>query len=75
MALYSLIQGFATTLEYQRGSIPADMQILYWDLFIIIPLAFFLGLTKTSSKLTPKIPPHRLFSHNNILSVVGQGLI
>ncbi|KAL4491368.1 hypothetical protein ABPG72_008024 [Tetrahymena utriculariae] len=75
MALYSLIQGFTQTLTYFRGTLPADLQILYWDLFIIIPLTFFLGLTEASDKLTPEIPAHRLFSYKNILSVVGQGII
>ncbi|KAL4442902.1 hypothetical protein ABPG74_010791 [Tetrahymena malaccensis] len=75
MALYSLIQGFTQTITYFRGTLPADMQILYWDLFIIIPLTFFLGLTEASDKLTPEIPAHRLFSYKNILSVVGQGVI
>ncbi|KAL4480550.1 hypothetical protein ABPG72_022305 [Tetrahymena utriculariae] len=72
MALYSLIQCTTTTILYVCNSIPSDMQFLYWDLFIILPLAFMLGLTKASDQLTHKTPTANLISHEVITSVVGQ---
>ncbi|KAL4487111.1 hypothetical protein ABPG72_001563 [Tetrahymena utriculariae] len=75
MALYSIIQTCTTAILYQRGAVPGDYQFLYWDLFIILPLAFLIGLTDSAEKLTVKTPSHRLFSYQNIFSVIGLGII
>ncbi|KAL4483976.1 hypothetical protein ABPG72_013982 [Tetrahymena utriculariae] len=75
MALYSMIQVSTTAILYQRGSVPSDFQFLYWDLFIIFPLAFLLGLTESSDKLNTDQPTHRLFSPPNVISVAGLGII
>lgn len=53
MALYSMIQFTTVTLLYFVGSNLGDWQFLYIDLFIIIPLAATMGLTKSYKTLVP----------------------
>lgn len=75
MALYSMIECFTVILLYLNTSMPTDNQFLFWDLFIIFPLAFLLGLTEGESKLTKNTPTGNLISHEIIISVAGQSFI
>jgi len=51
MALYSMIQFSTTIILYLENSLPSDWEFLWWDLFIIIPVAFTMGLTHPNEKL------------------------
>lgn len=75
MALYSMIQFGETTLLYFMLSKPSDMMFLYCDLFLIIPMAFLMGLTHSQKILSKKIPDSNLISFNVLLSVIGQTII
>ncbi|EGR32548.1 hypothetical protein IMG5_078190 [Ichthyophthirius multifiliis] len=75
MALYSTIQCFTTTILYFQQSFPSDMQFLMWDLFIILPLSFLLGLSKPADKLKKNTPTCELISLDVIFSVVGQSCV
>ncbi|EGR30929.1 hypothetical protein IMG5_120940 [Ichthyophthirius multifiliis] len=75
MALYSTIQFTTTTILYIVHSLPSDFQFLYWDLFIIIPLAFFMGLTDAEEILSIQVPSSRLISFQVLFSVISQSLI
>ncbi|KAL4462588.1 hypothetical protein ABPG74_000418 [Tetrahymena malaccensis] len=72
MALYSMIQFFTTTLLYTVQSLPGDFQFLYWDVVIILPLAFFMGLTESYDKLSKQVPGSSLVSFPVLCSVIGQ---
>ncbi|EAR99959.2 E1-E2 ATPase family protein (macronuclear) [Tetrahymena thermophila SB210] len=72
MALYSMIQFFTTTLLYTVQSLPGDFQFLYWDVVIILPLAFFMGLTDSYDKLSKQVPGSSLVSFPVLCSVIGQ---
>ncbi|EGR26894.1 hypothetical protein IMG5_205740 [Ichthyophthirius multifiliis] len=75
MALYSIIQCFTTTILYYQQSFPADKQFLMWDLFIILPLSFLLGMGKPSQKLKKQTPTCELISAEVIISIIGQSAI
>ncbi|KAL4462608.1 hypothetical protein ABPG74_000438 [Tetrahymena malaccensis] len=75
MALYSMIQFFTTTILYTVNSVPGDMQFLYWDLVIIIPLAFLMGLTDAYPKLAKQVPGSSLVSFPVLCSVIGMTLL
>ncbi|KAL4505183.1 hypothetical protein ABPG72_016250 [Tetrahymena utriculariae] len=75
MALYSMIQFFTTTLLYTVNSLPGDMQFLYWDVVIIIPLAFLMGLTDAYPVLSKQVPGSSLVSFPVLCSVIGQTLV
>ncbi|EGR34206.1 hypothetical protein IMG5_020700 [Ichthyophthirius multifiliis] len=75
MALYSMIESYSLILLYFNTSMPTDNQFLFWDLFIIFPLTFILGLTEGAPKLTKNVPTGNLISHEIIISVIGQGII
>ncbi|EGR27385.1 hypothetical protein IMG5_196550, partial [Ichthyophthirius multifiliis] len=75
MALYSMIQFVCTTLLFTVGSLPADLQFLYWDVFIILPLAFLMGLTEAYPVLSKQVPGSSLVSFQVLFSVIGQSVI
>ncbi|EAR98775.2 E1-E2 ATPase family protein (macronuclear) [Tetrahymena thermophila SB210] len=75
MALYSMIQFFTTTLLYTVNSLPGDMQFLYWDIVIIIPLAFLMGLTDSYPSLSKQVPGSNLVSFPVLISVIGMTLL
>ena len=52
MALYSMIQFSSVTLLYFVNSNLTDNEFLFIDLFVIIPLAATMGMTKTYETLT-----------------------
>ncbi|KAL4462589.1 hypothetical protein ABPG74_000419 [Tetrahymena malaccensis] len=75
MALYSAIQFFTTTLLYTVQSIPSDTQLLYWDVAVILPLAFFMGLTDSCDNLSKQVPGSSLVSFQVLSSVIGQTIL
>lgn len=75
MALYSMIQFGECTILYFVLSYPTDLQFLYWDLFVIIPLAFLMGMTAPQKQLSKEVPDSKLISFNVLLSVIGQSVI
>eukprot|EP00002_Diphylleia_rotans_P032381 TRINITY_DN6796_c0_g1_i7.p1 TRINITY_DN6796_c0_g1~~TRINITY_DN6796_c0_g1_i7.p1 ORF type:complete len:1160 (+),score=178.83 TRINITY_DN6796_c0_g1_i7:67-3546(+) len=75
MAMYSLIQ-FMTVLQmYTLGITLADMQFLFIDLFLVLPLAVSMGRTGPYHRLSTKQPPGTLISRPVLLSLIGHALI
>ncbi|KAG8963193.1 hypothetical protein FRC03_003287 [Tulasnella sp. 419] len=75
MALYSLIQFTTITLLYSFASSLGDFQFLYIDLFIIIPIAVFMGRTHAFPRLHTSSPTASLVSKKVLSSIIGQVLI
>ncbi|KAJ1965508.1 hypothetical protein GGI12_000730, partial [Dipsacomyces acuminosporus] len=72
MALYSIIQFTSVSLLYEFGGGLGDFQFLYIDLFIIVPLAVFMGRTPAFHKIAPKRPTANLMSKRVLTSLFGQ---
>ncbi|KAJ1952721.1 hypothetical protein EC988_003397, partial [Linderina pennispora] len=72
MALYSIIQFTSVSLLYEFGGGLGDFQFLYIDLFIIVPLAVFMGRTPAYHKIMPKRPTANLMSKRVLTSLFGQ---
>lgn len=68
--LQSVIQFFSITLLYQVGTDMSDNEVLYINLFIILPLSIFMSWTKPSDYLTPDTPTVSLFTAPFLLSIV-----
>jgi len=75
MALYSIIQFTTITLLYSFASSLADLQFLYIDLFIIIPIAIAMGRTQPFDRIHPKRPTASLVSKKVLASIIGQIVI
>ncbi|CAK89771.1 unnamed protein product (macronuclear) [Paramecium tetraurelia] len=75
MTLYSSIQTIALTICYVSNTKLTVEQFLYQDLWILIPIAFTMSLTKPSETLTIEMPFVSLLSRSIIFSVIGQLLI
>ncbi|KAI8968365.1 hypothetical protein BDF20DRAFT_981485 [Mycotypha africana] len=75
MALYSLIQFTSVTLLYAFGSNLGDFQFLYIDLFLILPIAVYMGHTAAWPYLHRKRPTASLVSKKVLTSLLGQILI
>ncbi|KRX08170.1 P-type ATPase, cytoplasmic domain N [Pseudocohnilembus persalinus] len=75
MALYSMIQFTTVSILYFILSLPSDFQFLYWDLFIIIPLAFLMGKTEPCEVLSHHVPGSKLISLTVLFSVIGQTVL
>ncbi|KAI8324644.1 hypothetical protein GQ54DRAFT_255991, partial [Martensiomyces pterosporus] len=75
MALYSIIQFTSVSLLYEFGGGLGDFQFLYIDLFIIVPLAVFMGRTPAFHRITPKRPTANLMSKRVLTSLFGQIII
>ena len=67
--LQSVIQFASITLLYQVGTDMADNEVLYINLFIILPLSIFMSWTKPSDHLTKNIPTVSLFSASFLMSI------
>lgn len=72
MALYSMIQFTSVTLLQLQISGLGDNQFLFIDLFLIIPLAIFMGRTEASEKLGAKRPTASLVSRKILIPLIGQ---
>ncbi|KAI8370583.1 uncharacterized protein BYT42DRAFT_502417 [Radiomyces spectabilis] len=75
MALYSIIQFTTVTLLYAFGSNLGDFQFLYIDLFLILPIAVYLGYTAAWPFLYPVRPTASLVSKKVLTSLIGQIVI
>ncbi|KAG1455987.1 hypothetical protein G6F55_006757 [Rhizopus delemar] len=75
MALYSLIQFTSVTLLYAFGSNLGDFQFLYIDLFLILPIAVYMGYTAAWPHLYHKRPTASLVSKKVLTSLIGQIII
>ena len=72
MALYSLIQFTSVSLLYSQGNTLGDIQFLYIDIFIIIPIAIFMGRSGPHTKICRKRPTASLMSKDILTSLIGQ---
>ncbi|KAJ1720971.1 hypothetical protein LPJ53_004447 [Coemansia erecta] len=75
MALYSIIQFASVSMLYRFGGGLGDFQFLYIDLFIIVPLAVFMGRTPAFGRIAPKRPTANLMSKKVLTSLFGQIVI
>ncbi|CAO3644376.1 unnamed protein product [Cunninghamella echinulata] len=75
MALYSLIQFTSVTLLYAFGSNLGDFQFLYIDLFLILPIAVYMGYTEAWPHLYHKRPTASLVSKKVLTSLFGHIII
>lgn len=75
MAISSIIQFTSTTMLYYYSLSFSDEQYLFVDLFLVLPLAFTMSLSKPSGKLTREQPQSSLLSGIVLLSVSGQMVI
>lgn len=88
MALYSIIQFTTISMLYVMGFTLGDWQFLYFDLVIIIPLAFFskffflkrlyfkiVGKTEAYDKISRKRPTASLVSKRVLTSLFGQMIL
>ena len=75
MMMYSLVQFICVTLLNINYSYLSDWQFLAVDVFIIIPLAFFIPYTKAYPKLTKHKPTDSLISFPIICSILIQTAI
>ena len=75
MALYSLIQFTTVSILYSQGNNLGDLQYMYIDLFVIIPVAVFMGRSGPYPRLSPKRPTASLVSKRVLTSLIGQVLI
>ena len=75
MMMYSLIQFIAVTLVMVLSSYLSENQYLSVDVFIIIPLAFFIPATGPYKFLTKHHPTDSLISFPVIASILSQTII
>ena len=73
--LQSIIQFISITLLYQVGTDLSNNEVLYINLFIVLPLSIFMSWTKPSDTLGSDIPLVSLFSVPFTLSIFSQMLI
>ena len=72
ITMYSMIQFFCINFLYFLKSNLLDLQFLYQDLFMILPLAVFMAYTGASNRLTTVLPPGALISVPVLSSIIGQ---
>lgn len=75
MASYSLIQFSSSMILYAIASLFSDMEFLWIDLFIVMPLAFVSEYTGAYHKLSKKRPIASLMCWNVISSLLIQNFI
>ncbi|KAI8367719.1 hypothetical protein BD560DRAFT_331250, partial [Blakeslea trispora] len=71
----NLIQFTSVTLLYAFGSNLGDFQFLYIDLFLILPIAVYMGYTAAWPTLHKKRPTASLVSTKVLTSLIGQIVI
>ncbi|KAJ3167481.1 hypothetical protein HK101_011775 [Irineochytrium annulatum] len=72
MAVYSLIQFTSVSLLYSLASNLADLQFLFVDMAIIVPVAIFMSESGTYKGLDAKRPTASLVSKKVLSSMLGQ---
>ncbi|RKF82377.1 putative cation-transporting ATPase [Golovinomyces cichoracearum] len=75
MSLYSAIQFTSVSFLYASASNLGDFQFLFIDLILILPIAIFLGWTKSYPILHPKRPTANLVSGKVLTPLLGQVVI
>ena len=75
MMMYSLVQFIAVTMAMVLSSYLSENQFLSVDIFIIIPLAFFIPATGPYKHLTKHHPTDSLISYPVISSILSQTVI
>lgn len=72
MSLYSAIQFVSVSLLYASASNLGDFQFLFIDLFLILPIAIFMGWTGPFPVLCRKRPTASLVSRKVLTPLLGQ---
>ncbi|KAI9790387.1 MAG: hypothetical protein M1816_005205 [Peltula sp. TS41687] len=72
MSLYSAIQFTTVSILYASASNLGDFQFLYIDLFLILPIAIFMGWTGPYPELGRKRPNASLVSRKVLTPLLGQ---
>ena len=75
MMLYSMVQFISVGILMCNGSYLSDWQFMVSDIFIIVPLAFFIPMTEAYHKLTYHQPIGDLLSFPVISSILSQTFI
>ncbi len=75
MALYSMIQFSSVSLMYNLKINLTDVQFLFIDLFLIVPLAISMSWTKAASGLSRQQPTSTLICVPVLASILGQVVI
>ena len=75
MAMYSFIQFMSVTMLYNVGSNLGDLQFLYVDLILILPLAITMAHNGAWEYLHSKKPTANLLSGKVLTSLFGQVII
>ena len=75
MSLYSAIQFTSVSFLYASASNLGDFQFLYIDLFLILPIAIFMGWTGPYKSLSRKRPTASLVSRKVLTPLLGQIVI
>lgn len=72
MSLYSAIQFTSVSFLYASASNLGDFQFLFIDLFLILPIAIFMGWTGPYKTLCQKRPTANLVSRKVLVPLLGQ---
>lgn len=75
MSLYSAIQFTSVSLLYTSGSNLGDFQFLFVDIFLVLPIAIFMGWTGPYPTLCRKRPTASLVSRKILTPLLGQILL
>lgn len=72
MSLYSAIQFTSVSFLYASASNLADFQFLFIDIFLVLPIAIFMGWTGAYPALCKKRPTATLVSRKVLTPLLGQ---
>jgi len=72
MSLYSAIQFTSVSFLYASASNLGDFQFLFIDLFLILPIAIFMGWSGPYERLSRKRPTASLVSRKVLVPLLGQ---
>lgn len=75
MSLYSAIQFVTVSIMYSLGTNLGDFQFLWIDLFLIIPIAVFMGWAESFPVLCAKRPTANLMSRKVLIPLLGEMVI
>ena len=75
MMLYSMVQFISVSILMCNGSYLSDWQFMASDIFVIVPLAFFIPMTEAYPKLTYHQPIGDLLSFPVLSSILSQTFI
>lgn len=75
MSLYSAIQFTSVSFLYASASNLGDFQFLFIDLFLILPIAIFMGWTGPYHQLSIKKPTASLVSRKVLIPLLGHVVV